>query len=86
MHRIPVSQLIVAASLLVSPVAATATATGSAQQPVASAQTADANAKIATAPEEKKICKQLPTSGSRLPNRTCLTAKQWKEVEEEASE
>ena len=39
----------------------------------------------ATAPEEKKICKQLPTSGSRLPNRACLTAKEWKQVEAEVS-
>jgi|tagenome__1003787_1003787.scaffolds.fasta_scaffold20367383_1 hypothetical protein len=38
-----------------------------------------------TAPEEKKICKQLPTSGSRLPNRACLTAKQWKQVEDDLS-
>jgi hypothetical protein len=41
-------------------------------------------AKAATpAPEEKKICKQLPTSGSRLPNRACLTAREWKQVEED---
>jgi hypothetical protein len=39
----------------------------------------------ATAPQEKKICKHLPTSGSRLPNRACLTAKEWKQVEDEAS-
>jgi hypothetical protein len=41
-------------------------------------------AKSATsAPEEKKICKQLPTSGSRLPNRACLTEREWKQVEED---
>ena len=34
--------------------------------------------------EEKKICKQLATSGTRLPNRACLTAKEWKQVEDEA--
>ena len=37
------------------------------------------------APEEKKICKQLPSTGSRLPNRACLTEKQWKQVEEDLS-
>ena len=36
--------------------------------------------------EEKKICKQLPTSGSRLPNRACLTAKEWKQVESQADQ
>lgn len=36
-------------------------------------------------PQEKKICKQLPTSGSRLPNRACLTASEWKQVEEDLS-
>jgi hypothetical protein len=35
--------------------------------------------------EEKKICKHLPTSGSRLSNRACLTAKEWKQVEDETS-
>jgi len=41
-------------------------------------------AKAATStPEEKKICRQLPTSGSRLPNRACLTERQWKQVEED---
>jgi hypothetical protein len=39
----------------------------------------------AVAQEEKKICKQLPTSGSRLPNRACLTAKEWKQVEDDLS-
>ena len=31
--------------------------------------------------QEKKICKQLPSSTSRLPNRACLTEKEWKQVE-----
>ena len=39
----------------------------------------------AVANQDKKICKQLPTSGSRLPNRACLTAKEWQQVEEELS-
>ena len=34
--------------------------------------------------QEKKICKQLPSSSSRLPNRACLTAKEWKQVQEES--
>jgi hypothetical protein len=39
----------------------------------------------ATAPEDKKICRNLPTTGSRLPNRACLTAKEWKQVEDDLS-
>jgi len=39
--------------------------------------------KQAGAPEEKKICKQLPSTGSRLPNKACLTAKEWKQVEQD---
>lgn len=34
-------------------------------------------------PQDKKICRQLPTTGSRLPNRACLTERQWKQVEED---
>jgi hypothetical protein len=37
----------------------------------------------AAAGEEKKICKQLDTTGSRLPRRACLTAKEWKQLQEE---
>ncbi|HEX8838849.1 MAG TPA: hypothetical protein VF750_00100 [Sphingomicrobium sp.] len=37
------------------------------------------------APQDKKICKQLETTGSRLPRRACLTAKEWKQVEDDLS-
>ena len=33
--------------------------------------------------EEPKICKQLPTSYSRMPNRACLTKKQWDQLSKE---
>ena len=33
--------------------------------------------------EEPKICKQLPTSYTRLPNRACLTKKQWDQLNKE---
>ena len=32
---------------------------------------------------EKKICKQLDTTGSRLPRRACLTEKEWKQLDAE---
>ena len=31
--------------------------------------------------QEKKICKLLPTSGTRLAKRACLTDKEWKQLE-----
>ena len=37
--------------------------------------------KSVQAPEEKKICKQLPSTGSRLPNRACLTEREWRQLE-----
>lgn len=33
--------------------------------------------------QEKKICKQLDTTGSRLPRRACLTEREWKQLEAE---
>ena len=32
---------------------------------------------------EKKICKQLPVTGSRFAKRACLTANEWKQVDAE---
>ena len=52
--------------------------------PAGAAQT-PAQDKAAKGNVEKKICKQLPTTGSRLQNKACLTAKEWKQVEQEAS-
>ncbi|HWJ38474.1 MAG TPA: hypothetical protein VNR86_06905 [Sphingomicrobium sp.] len=33
--------------------------------------------------EEKKICRQLETTGSRLPRRACLTEREWKKLQSE---
>jgi hypothetical protein len=62
---------LIAASLIATPVAASA----SGSQPAA-----NETAKAAPA-AEKKICKQLPSSTSRLPERVCLTEKEWKQVD-----
>ena len=35
----------------------------------------------APAAEEKKICKTLPSSGTRFTKKACLTVKEWKQVE-----
>lgn len=32
---------------------------------------------------DKKICKKLTVTGSRMGERVCLTAEQWKKVEEQ---
>jgi hypothetical protein len=36
-----------------------------------------------SAVEEKKICKQLPETGTRVAKRACLTASEWKQLEAE---
>ena len=33
--------------------------------------------------EDKKICKLLPTTGTRMSKGACLTAKEWKKVQEQ---
>jgi hypothetical protein len=33
---------------------------------------------------EKKVCKRLATSGTRMAERVCLTKQEWQKVEEEA--
>jgi hypothetical protein len=85
------TRLMVSAALVISPIA------GSAQNaPNSTAQLAEntvesTGAAPAVAPkeapaavQEKKICKQLPSSYSRRTTRTCLTASEWKQVEAEA--
>jgi hypothetical protein len=35
------------------------------------------------APAEKKVCKRLATTGSRMEERVCLTKEEWKAVEKQ---
>ena len=77
MKTLALASLIVTA-FLASPAAAAATGAAAAQP----AAVSTAPASNAGAPQEKKICKQLPSSSSRLPQRACLTAKQWKELQD----
>ncbi|WP_037502122.1 hypothetical protein [Sphingomonas jaspsi] len=37
---------------------------------------------VKPAKEDRKICKYLPRTGSRLEQRVCFTKKQWEQVEE----
>jgi hypothetical protein len=80
-----IAGLIVSAALIISPVAASAqiaphgTAVGKAATPDTASGKASTDAVA-----DKKVCKQLPSSTSRLPNRVCLTNKEWQQVEREA--
>jgi hypothetical protein len=38
------------------------------------------------AAQEKKICKQLDSTGSRLPRRACLTESEWRQLEAELNQ
>ena len=86
------ARLIVPVALVISPAAASAQSSRAvtiAQNNVAASSSVPAPTvtTTATAPEaaaqpaEKKICKMLPSSYSRMNVRSCLTAKQWKQVE-----
>jgi Spy/CpxP family protein refolding chaperone len=61
--------------------AAAAAAQGTTQAGTASTSAAQ-TAKPADA--EKKICKRLAMSGTRMAERVCLTKQEWQKVEEEA--
>jgi hypothetical protein len=79
-----VAGLIVSAALATSPVAAATQIAAPRTADVGKAATQEDASGKAAAAAEKKVCKQLPSSSSRLPNRVCLTAKEWKQVEKEA--
>lgn len=54
-----------------------------AQANASAVQAAPASATAQAKVEEPKICKQLPSSYSRLPDRACLTKKQWEQLKKE---
>jgi curved DNA-binding protein CbpA len=43
----------------------------------------DASTKVSSSGIEGTICTHLPLTGTRVPQRVCLTKKEWKQVEEE---
>lgn len=70
----------------------TAAAPAATAAPAVSEQVAPSDAQQAVAlsggkddasAQEKRVCKLLPTSGTRLAKRACLTAKEWKQLEAE---
>jgi hypothetical protein len=88
MRKLILMTAIAFASMAATP-ATTATgtvgdATGAGQMAQAAPAAGQSNsAPVAQAPavEEKKICKLLPSSGTRFTKRACLTDKEWKQVE-----
>jgi hypothetical protein len=86
-----IARFLVPAVLLISPVAASAQTSSStkatqvAENNVAAPTTASAAvvaAPVQAQQPEKKICKRLASSYSHMNTRACLTAKEWKQVEE----
>jgi hypothetical protein len=84
------TRLMVTAALLFVPIAASAqnnraSTTQLAQNSAATAVPVaqpDVKAAPAAAPE-KKICKLLPSTGTRMNKRACLTESEWKQVEKD---
>ena len=58
--------------------------TGAPAQSVAVTQTASTVAQVEVAPEDRIICRRIVRTGSRLPERRCLTARDQEEVREGA--
>ena len=75
MRIVPMATM-VAALLMAVP----ASAQGNSQAAAAAATAAAQGSKAAKG--EKKICKRLETSGTRMAERVCLTKEDWKKVEE----
>jgi hypothetical protein len=74
--------LIVSAVLVTVPVSASAQIAAPKNSYVAKAAAPeDASGKATVA--DKKVCKQLPSSSSRLPQRACLTTREWLKVQED---
>ena len=67
-------QMSVASSL------ATEIAPSNAEQPIG---LSGGSGKSVKAPDDKKICRKLETTGSRLPRQACLTAREWEQVQSE---
>ena len=73
-----ISLVTISASLLLAAPATAQSSTQAGSTATTSAQTAK------TAVEEKKVCKRLDATGTRMEKRVCLTKDEWKKVEEEA--
>lgn len=66
------------ATLLLAAPAIAQSTTQAGSSATTSAQTAK------TVVEDKKVCKRLDSTGTRMEKRVCLTKEQWKQVEDAA--
>ncbi len=82
-------KIILALSIALVSMAAAPAGTATAENNVQTADATPITSSAASAPsastpaaEDKKICRLLPSSFSRRTERVCLTAKEWKQVDE----
>ena len=73
----------IAASLIMAGTVPAAASVASSDAPSAQAQGKSAGAVTVAETGEKKICKKLARSGTRMAEKTCLTKSEWKKVEAE---
>ena len=71
--RIAMFLTVAAALTLSAPVAAKSNQLADSKQPTTSKSS------------EKKVCRTIAATGSRMGERVCLTREQWKKVDEEAA-
>jgi predicted transglutaminase-like cysteine proteinase len=81
--------IILSCAVLVSAAPASAAQSLVANQVAASsdqqATLAAVGGKVTAPAAEKKICKMLPSSSSRMTEKVCLTKQEWRQVDEETS-
>jgi len=70
------------ATIAAAPVDSKGTALASADTNASTQQASDIGpaSKVPAAAEDKKICKLLPSSGTRFQKKACLTEKEWQQV------
>lgn len=70
------------ATIAAAPVDSKGTALASADTNASAQQATDIGpaSKAPAAAEDKKICKLLPSSGTRFQKKACLTEKEWQQV------
>ena len=88
MEKLLLITTIAFATMAAGPVNSKGTAIAAANSAASAQQANDSGTTAPTAAtvEEKKICKMLPSSGTRFTKKACLTAKEWEQVEAEVHE
>lgn len=74
--------VLVASSLAGATGASAAAALRTAQPAVSTVTAAADSPAIKAAESDKVVCRRLPSTGTRMAKRACLTREQWKEITE----